>query len=409
MNRLLRMERLRKGWTQQLLADFAAISLSTVERAEQGKSVRIDNIQRLCKCLDRTPEQLGLVWIAGEPGQYENHPISIGQDIEDDEVMKRRSFLQTLAGIGLAASIAPTRLSLNEELIPLLESDMVARWELYYTAGPVRASAGLGTWMKTLVNWAQSIEEPSWLRRVQTLLTIGYQLQSCVARDLMEYRQAHIAYQAAFNIAQELESPELIAAALAREGVTLTQQEKPKDAIIYLTGSLNILDGPGFPVLAGHILQALSEAYAKVGQPHESWASIDQAEKTLTGREQLQEHSLIRGVTPASIAAQKGVNAVLLHDYRQAIRLIDDGLKTYNQSLIRARSRLFAQKAEAFFRLDQLDACVTTAQEALGLATAAGAAKTIGSIKTLHTALAESRWWHEQPVIQLGRILAKTG
>src|SRR5581483_11614247 len=129
------------------------------------------------------------------------------------------------------------------------------------------------------------------------------------------------------------------------------------------------LDGLGFPVPRGHILQALSETYAKLGQPQESWASIDQAEELLTGKEQLQERSLIRGVTPASIAAQKGVNAVLLHDYRQAISLIDDGLKTYNQSLLRSRARLFAQKAEAFFRLDQLDACVATAQEALGLAT----------------------------------------
>lgn len=409
MNRLLRLERLRKGWSQQQLADFAVISLSTVERAEQGKSIRIDSIQRLCTCLDKTPEQLGLIWIASEPKQDENQNISIDQEREDDEAVKRRSFLQTLAGIGLAASITPTRLPLSEELLPILESDMAARWELYYTAGPVRAAAGLDTWMKTLASWAQTSEGTPWLSRFQVLLTIGYQLQSCVARDLMKYRQAHIAYQAAFNIAQELDNSKLIAAALAREGVTLTQQEKPEDAILHLRGALNILDDPGFPVLTGHILQALSEAYAKIGQSYESWASIDQAEKTLTGREQIQEHSLIRGVTPASIAAQKGVNAVLLQDYHQAIKLIDDGLKTYNPSLIRARARLFAQKAEAFYRLNELDGCVVAAQEALGLAASAGAAKTIGSIKNLHLALTESRWRQEKPVIQLGRILAKAG
>ena len=35
-NHLLREARLKKGWSQQQLADFAGLSLSTVERAERG-------------------------------------------------------------------------------------------------------------------------------------------------------------------------------------------------------------------------------------------------------------------------------------------------------------------------------------------------------------------------------------
>ena len=62
-NTLLRAERLRHGWTQQQLADFAGISLSTVERAEKGESIRVDCIQRLCECLSKTSEELGLLKI----------------------------------------------------------------------------------------------------------------------------------------------------------------------------------------------------------------------------------------------------------------------------------------------------------------------------------------------------------
>ncbi len=62
-NILLRTERLRHGWTQQQLADFATISLSTVERAEKGESIRVDCIQRLCECLSKTSEELGLLKI----------------------------------------------------------------------------------------------------------------------------------------------------------------------------------------------------------------------------------------------------------------------------------------------------------------------------------------------------------
>jgi transcriptional regulator with XRE-family HTH domain len=60
-NLLLRTARQQKGWNQQQLADFAELSVSTVERAERGESIRVDSIQRLCACLHKTPEQLGLL------------------------------------------------------------------------------------------------------------------------------------------------------------------------------------------------------------------------------------------------------------------------------------------------------------------------------------------------------------
>ncbi len=59
-NILLRTARNRQGWTQKQLADFANVSLSTVERAEKGESIRPDNVQNLCSCLEANPESLGL-------------------------------------------------------------------------------------------------------------------------------------------------------------------------------------------------------------------------------------------------------------------------------------------------------------------------------------------------------------
>jgi len=56
MNNSLREARLKKGWSQQQLADFSGLSLSTIQRAESGKPIRIDSIQRLCECLQQTPE-----------------------------------------------------------------------------------------------------------------------------------------------------------------------------------------------------------------------------------------------------------------------------------------------------------------------------------------------------------------
>ena len=72
-NILLRAERLRHGWTQQQLADFAGISLSTVERAEKGESIRVDCIQRLCECLSKRSEELGLLKIEEKAGENNHH------------------------------------------------------------------------------------------------------------------------------------------------------------------------------------------------------------------------------------------------------------------------------------------------------------------------------------------------
>jgi len=72
-NTQLRTERLRQGWTQQQLADFAGISLSTVERAEKGESIRVDCIQRLCECLAKTSEELGLLKISERALESNHH------------------------------------------------------------------------------------------------------------------------------------------------------------------------------------------------------------------------------------------------------------------------------------------------------------------------------------------------
>src|ERR1700682_3071815 len=53
--------RLRRAWTQRDLADFAQVSLSSIQRAERGEPLRVDMCQRICKCLGKEkPEELGL-------------------------------------------------------------------------------------------------------------------------------------------------------------------------------------------------------------------------------------------------------------------------------------------------------------------------------------------------------------
>src|SRR5438270_1964935 len=97
-NALLRTERLRRGWTQQQLADFAALSLSTVERAEKGESIRVDCIQRLCECLSKTPEELGLLKIDEKKIESNHHlkqPAALLQKSEERDECFSFGKLQT--------------------------------------------------------------------------------------------------------------------------------------------------------------------------------------------------------------------------------------------------------------------------------------------------------------------------
>jgi transcriptional regulator with XRE-family HTH domain/tetratricopeptide (TPR) repeat protein len=79
----LRKERRRKPWTQQQLADFAGIGLSTVERAERGEQIGIESMQRLCTCLEKPPEELGLLNI-----EYRARPVDTTKDNKEKDANK---------------------------------------------------------------------------------------------------------------------------------------------------------------------------------------------------------------------------------------------------------------------------------------------------------------------------------
>ena len=93
---LLRAARLSlpRPLTQQQLADFAAVSLSTIESAERGEPISIDSIQRICDYLQKTAGELGLK--RAESGEAANNaetatipPLKRFLSMEADQLIKR--------------------------------------------------------------------------------------------------------------------------------------------------------------------------------------------------------------------------------------------------------------------------------------------------------------------------------
>jgi len=355
-------------WSQEDLAEALRVDVRTVQRMEKQPMIRNITRRRL------------LIGLLGIPAAL--------MELENELQHTQKSFL-----------------ALNNDRMSFLEDEMSTRWELYYTGGTLRAARSLDMWTTEVTGLAKSSQGTAWHKRTLALLTMSYQLQSCIARDTMDYTRAHIAARRAYRIAEELDDSELMASALAREGITLIQKEKPAEAIKYLRGALKTIHYLGLPTLKAYTLQGLSEAYAKAKQAQECWQSIGQLERILDQREQTTERSNTR-LSTASVTAQKGINAVLLHDHRRALALMDKSLTTYDPALIRGRARLLAQKAEAYHGLGFIDESVIIAEEALTLARSIGANKTLARVHNLHTALLQSPWRKERSIARLGAMLS---
>src|SRR5437763_4735833 len=117
----LKIARLKLGFTQAMLADFALVSVPTIKRAEAGKPLRTDIIHLLCEYF-RTrynrqvePEELGLVYLNENEGRQSSSEASYTsseddiseQETENEEEMNRRNAMKQLGNIGLTLAAAP--------------------------------------------------------------------------------------------------------------------------------------------------------------------------------------------------------------------------------------------------------------------------------------------------------------
>jgi transcriptional regulator with XRE-family HTH domain len=360
--------RRRRKWSRAKLAGALGVDESTVYRMEHTRVIKNLTRRKL------------LVGILGIPAEL------MGLDAEQRQPLK-------------------TNLVLNDDHMAFFEDETAIRWDMYRTGGTMRAYRGLDVWLQEVEAFAQAAQGSVWHQRAYASLSMSYQLQGSIFADMMKYDQAHHSHKKAYHIAKELDEAELMAATLARRGVTSIQQNKPLEAIEYLSGALKLISGRGFSCLRGYTLKALSEAHAMTQHSYESMRHIELAERTLEHKEVVLERSHCQ-LNKASVIAQKGINAVLLHDYERAVALIDKSLLTYDPTFIRGRSRLLAQKAEAYYGLRLLDYCIDTAEEAFMLADSVGSSKTVGRLEQLHTSLLESRWRKEVGVARLGALLA---
>lgn len=375
------LKRFRKyhGFKQAEIAERFGYSEKTIKSWEQERRFPgYQEVERLAQLMEQAPETI-------------KQAIQVGRIRENRLFHSRESQFLRTQGI------------FNEDYLRFLESELAVRWDAYRTGGSKLARQGLDSLLRITESAVFEARGGIWYQRANSALSLGYQLAGSICSDLTAYKQAHAFYKRACKIAEELQDHELMAATLARRGVAYIQHGNPNAAIACLAEASRLVDDLPTTHLKVYLFKALAEAYAVAHQGKESLQAIDLAEKIMNAPTGYSERTYCR-VNTASIQAQKGVNAVLLGEYSEAVTLIDSSLKTYNHAYIRGRARLVVQKAEAYYGLKDVVACIGLAEEAYTLATAVGSGKTLERLRQLHRILARQR--KDSRVERLGALLA---
>jgi tetratricopeptide (TPR) repeat protein len=356
--------------SQQDLADFMRVSVHTVQRME--KEPVIKDVRR----------RQFLIAFLGIPAMY----LQLETDTHDQWAER-------------------AELLYNDDPMSFIEEMVHARWTMLLIGGPRHAARGLSRVVQEVEFFTQAVRERAWHRRAHTQLCMVYQLRGAVESDLMHHQQSLGWHHKAYAVASELNDAELMATVRADEGITFLRRQQPREAIDYLEYALDLVQGKGLPLLHGDTLCILSEAHARTRQAQQCWRNLGLAEQVLPQTAKAQERSH-RAFNAELVNGYKGTNALLLHDYDRALRLIDKSLRSYDPTRVLGRARLIVRKADAYYGQGDVDYCTDTAKEAFTLAAAVEIRNTLMRVKHLHTKLLHDGKARERGTIELGMTIA---
>ncbi|MBA2678719.1 MAG: helix-turn-helix transcriptional regulator, partial [Ktedonobacteraceae bacterium] len=253
-NLLLKNARKAKGWGQKHLADFAVVSLSTIERAERGEPLRIDNIERISRCLGKTPEELGLFQIEFK----DEHPQKIPLIVTSTNKTSTNPIALLTEDIQL---IPATKIS-DSDLLSFLKSGVRACEDLYYGGSPYQVEVILPLYCKQSEMLAH--EESHEQEEAGKVASEAYILRSEIAADRSDFQRAILAGKKAFMYGQLGNDTNLQIAALISLGNISFHQRNTKAAIQSFKLAIYLFEGNEevTPLLKGRTYVGIAETYA---------------------------------------------------------------------------------------------------------------------------------------------------
>jgi transcriptional regulator with XRE-family HTH domain len=250
----LKKARLQLGYTQKLLADFAQVGEATIQRAENGKPLRPDSIQRLCSYFSErhqrqvTPQELGLV-----PNEKDT--------------------LETLPN----GSIIPTIFdSETEDKLDHAESLIDLAWEAWFASRPKEAARSVSRLLPSLEKIAHSPHRSGHTLRAKELTIRAHGLLGTICLDALQNETSFFHYMQAYQFAEEIHDIDLSATYLCLLGDVLRRQNNQAGALKYMENARDLASNAS-NTTRGHILQLLAYTYGDTGQEAEFERTISEA------------------------------------------------------------------------------------------------------------------------------------
>ena len=293
----LRLERLNRSWTQKELADFAQVSLSSVERAEHGRPLRVDICRRLCDCLGKKkPEELGLYCYGIREESRNGIDVSeekeavLGVNVIDLDALRRRLFEYVLATVGMAPAISIQdvldpepweRLSylqdIDEETLLKFEKITANCWQLLKFDGLAAVDQLLPTYLPQIAAFAR---QPSkYQERVASLVSQGYMLAGLVAVLNLRPKDSETHCKRAVSYAQMAKNRNLEVAAIKHLATKFLDNNHPMKTLQTYQEALPLV-GEVSPLLRGRTYLGLALAYARNKQKENAFCHLTLAHDT---------------------------------------------------------------------------------------------------------------------------------
>lgn len=400
-NMLLRAARLEQRWSQQQLADFAGVSLSTIERAERGEPIRIDNLERLCGCLQKTPEQLGL--------------------IKDYEEVKRREANKAITGLVSGLFITSAGITNVSQLANLWADDSLAIYargvaacrDLYFNGNPHEVEAILPLYSHQTALLAQ--QTGTLQRSAAGLASQGYQLACELATDREDFGTARQAGHQAFTYAQmagdgNLQVNALIS--LANLGWHLSSaqprfiRKHSRDALQAYKQAVSLLGNNVTPLLKGRTYVGMAEVYAMQGQLQEAMRAMGLAYEHFPMKPQDDPaYSYLRASRYSLYVFGDAQSRLLLGQPKEADKALIAMRKETNAPELEPITKvdLLYYQAEAQIQQGEIEPSVTILTEAATLAKSLGSRLYFNKLATSYHQL-EEKWPKEALVTALQEV-----
>jgi len=261
-NILLRTARQQNGWNQQQLADFAGLSLSTIERAERGEPIRVDNLERLCTCLQRTPDQLGLI-------KREDHEANRRQANKTIADLVSGQLITSSTGL---TDLLPLAEMWVDDLLTIYARGIAACQDLYYNGSPHQVEAILPLYCHQT---ALLVQQPSPLQQSAAKLASQVQQLACeLATDREDFGTAQQTGRQAFSYAQLAGDANLQVAALISLANLGFHRKLSTAALRAYKHAVSLLNEHTTPLLKGRTYAGIAEVYAMRGQLQEAMRAM---------------------------------------------------------------------------------------------------------------------------------------